>query len=215
MPQRGVDMKDLRARREAQTRREIYATAMQLFAAKGYESTTVSDIATAAGVSRRTIYRYFGTKVEIPFVLPEQWLEHFRGLVEERPDGMSCYDFCNAAVLDVARFIELDAAEVALAFQVLADLPVLLVRHALKNRQWMEAYRQLIATDLAKAEGSAEPTSQHQRDAALLAGAIMGGTDQITFTWLATPGSSLVEQTRAVLRNVEPLWPDAAKVSIE
>jgi AcrR family transcriptional regulator len=46
----------------AQLRRELVAAAVELFASRGYEDTTVDDIAAAAGVGRRTFFRYFRGK---------------------------------------------------------------------------------------------------------------------------------------------------------
>jgi AcrR family transcriptional regulator len=46
-------------------RQEIVRAAWPLFAARGYERTTVSEIARAAGVSRRTFFRYFSTKEDV------------------------------------------------------------------------------------------------------------------------------------------------------
>jgi len=43
-------------------RRELVAAAVALFTSAGYEDTTVDDIAAAAGVGRRTFFRYFRSK---------------------------------------------------------------------------------------------------------------------------------------------------------
>ncbi|MFG3102290.1 TetR/AcrR family transcriptional regulator [Streptomyces sp. NPDC048182] len=48
-------------------RRELAAAAMELFAAKGYEATTVDEIAARAGVARRTFFRHFRSKEEAIF----------------------------------------------------------------------------------------------------------------------------------------------------
>ncbi|WP_433824508.1 TetR/AcrR family transcriptional regulator [Actinoplanes sp. CA-015351] len=52
-----------RARRDAVA--QIVDVAMNLFLDKGFEATTFDDIAAAAGVSRRSVFRYFGTKEDI------------------------------------------------------------------------------------------------------------------------------------------------------
>jgi AcrR family transcriptional regulator len=46
----------------AQVRRELVAAAVTLFTDHGYDETTIDDIATAAGVGRRTFFRYFRSK---------------------------------------------------------------------------------------------------------------------------------------------------------
>lgn len=46
-------------------RRDIYKSAMELFAQKGVPGTTIQDIATRAGIGKGTIYEYFNSKDEI------------------------------------------------------------------------------------------------------------------------------------------------------
>jgi mycofactocin system transcriptional regulator len=47
------------------THAEIERIALELFAERGFEATTVDEIATAAGVGRRTLFRYFESKNDI------------------------------------------------------------------------------------------------------------------------------------------------------
>ncbi|WP_367123822.1 TetR/AcrR family transcriptional regulator [Streptomyces phytohabitans] len=44
---------------------EILRTALRLFDEQGYEATTIAQIAREAGVSQRTLFRYFGTKEDL------------------------------------------------------------------------------------------------------------------------------------------------------
>jgi AcrR family transcriptional regulator len=46
----------------AELRRDLVAAAVELFHARGYDDTTIDDIAGAAGVGRRTFFRYFRSK---------------------------------------------------------------------------------------------------------------------------------------------------------
>ncbi len=57
-----------------QRRRELLDAARELFAAKGFEKTNVSDIAARAGVSQGTIYWYFKSKDELLMAVFEDWL---------------------------------------------------------------------------------------------------------------------------------------------
>lgn len=52
----------LRERKKADTRAAIQRHAVRLFAEQGYDATSVEQIADAAGVSHRTVFRYFPTK---------------------------------------------------------------------------------------------------------------------------------------------------------
>ncbi|BAK82710.1 TetR family transcriptional regulator [Komagataeibacter medellinensis] len=55
----------LRERKQARVRDTLIAEAMRLFSAQGYDQTTVDEIADAAEVSRRTLFRMFATKADI------------------------------------------------------------------------------------------------------------------------------------------------------
>jgi AcrR family transcriptional regulator len=57
----------IRARDGARTKARIETEALRLFAEKGYEHTTVDEIAEAADVAVRTFFRYFSSKQHILF----------------------------------------------------------------------------------------------------------------------------------------------------
>jgi AcrR family transcriptional regulator len=74
MPSRTVGPISLRDRQKAQTREHLLDVAAGLFADKGYNETTIEDIARAAGSSRATVYSYFSTKDDILRTLAiEMW----------------------------------------------------------------------------------------------------------------------------------------------
>lgn len=54
-------------RRPSTSRERIFTAAMDLFAEHGYASTNVEDIAKSAGISRRTLFRYYPNKAAIPW----------------------------------------------------------------------------------------------------------------------------------------------------
>jgi AcrR family transcriptional regulator len=57
-----VESLTLRERNKARARAEIADVALRLFFDRGFEGVTVDEIVSAAGVSRRTFFRYFETK---------------------------------------------------------------------------------------------------------------------------------------------------------
>jgi AcrR family transcriptional regulator len=52
----------LRERQRTAVREELRSSAIDAFLTRGYDETSISDIAEAAGISERTFYRYFATK---------------------------------------------------------------------------------------------------------------------------------------------------------
>lgn len=57
----------LRERKKVRTRSAIQHEALRLFRERGYQETTISEIAEAADVSESTFFRYFGTKEALVF----------------------------------------------------------------------------------------------------------------------------------------------------
>jgi TetR/AcrR family transcriptional regulator, regulator of mycofactocin system len=68
------------------TREEIEAVALDLFAERGFEATTVDDIAAAVGVGRRTLFRYFDSKNDIAWGDFDWVMERLRAALEARDD---------------------------------------------------------------------------------------------------------------------------------
>ena len=76
---------DLRQRKKEQTRSAIADAALDLFETRGFDETTVDDIAAAANVSPRTFFRYFASKDEAVFDRADEAREAFRTLLAARP----------------------------------------------------------------------------------------------------------------------------------
>jgi AcrR family transcriptional regulator len=79
----------LQERKRDLVREAIARAAWDLFAAEGYEASTVADIARAAGVSRRTFFRYFSSKEDVVVgtsdALAEDLLAAFAGRPPDEP----------------------------------------------------------------------------------------------------------------------------------
>ncbi len=77
----------LRERKRRETRLRLAQTGLKLFLSKGYEETTLDEIAEAAGVSRRTIFHYFAQKEDILLAWKSGLGEAMRvAILAQRPD---------------------------------------------------------------------------------------------------------------------------------
>ncbi|MBT2523857.1 TetR family transcriptional regulator [Arthrobacter sp. ISL-28] len=72
-----------RTRRLAQT--ELTAVAQDLFAAQGYDNTTVDQIAAAAGMSKRTFFRYFPSKDDLVIGKYDLFADRMAEALDARP----------------------------------------------------------------------------------------------------------------------------------
>jgi AcrR family transcriptional regulator len=77
----------LRERKKRETRDALTRVALQLFAERGYDETTLAEIAEAAGVSTRTIFAYFPSKEDILFSTVETMCDSLGQALAERPAG--------------------------------------------------------------------------------------------------------------------------------
>ena len=74
----------LRDRKRQRTRQALIDTAMRLFAEKGYEQTTVAEIAAAAEVSTKTFFNHFASKDEVLFPHLSARVEGAVAVIEQR-----------------------------------------------------------------------------------------------------------------------------------
>lgn len=75
----------LQERKQEFVRGELASAAWVLFARKGYEDTTVTEIAEAAGVSRRTFFRYYSSKEDVLTETSDDFAEAMLAAMEQRP----------------------------------------------------------------------------------------------------------------------------------
>src|SRR3954454_4397572 len=79
----------LRERKKQRTRETIVREALPLFRERGYDATTIADIAAAADIAPRTFFGYFPSKEAVLFGEADADFESFRAALEERPDGVT------------------------------------------------------------------------------------------------------------------------------
>ena len=87
----------LRDLKKQQTRSAILAEANARFSAKGFENTTVEELCDAVGISKRTFFRYFGSKEDLVFPNHEERLTRFLLFLESAPIEASPFDTLRGA----------------------------------------------------------------------------------------------------------------------
>ncbi|MFI1395529.1 TetR/AcrR family transcriptional regulator [Streptomyces sp. NPDC020681] len=117
---------------------EIVETAMRLFMEQGFENTTIDQIASAVGISRRSFFRYFGTKEDIVFGDLNELGHVVKAALEERPPEESPWDALLAAMgalSGATGFSPERGFEIA---KLTLDNPSLRARHIEKHLRWQE-----------------------------------------------------------------------------
>lgn len=124
---------------------EIEAVAFALFAGRGFDETTVDDIAEAAGIGRRTLFRYFRSKNDIPWGRFDQNLDQLRStLREHRPDA-SVFDVVHDSVV---LFNTLDPGAEPQHRQrmtLIMNTPTLQAHSALRYEDWRAVIAEYVA----------------------------------------------------------------------
>ncbi|WP_328584454.1 TetR/AcrR family transcriptional regulator [Streptomyces sp. NBC_00370] len=81
--------------------REILDTALRLFTEQGYDETTIAQIAREAGVSQRTLFRYFGTKEDLLGGGQERFGQVLTGTISGLPADVGVWEALRAGVAAV------------------------------------------------------------------------------------------------------------------
>jgi AcrR family transcriptional regulator len=97
-----------RERKRRETLRRITEAGVCLFIDKGFDGTTVEEIAVAAGISRRTFFHYFDSKDDILLSLQSEAGEMFAAEVRRAPPGGSPLEIVRDAALSVCASIPHD-----------------------------------------------------------------------------------------------------------
>jgi mycofactocin system transcriptional regulator len=95
-------------RRRSTTPHDITDVAIELFTARGFADVSVDDVAHAAGISRRTLFRYYASKNAIPWGDFDTHLAHLRDLLDNVDPSVPLGEALRAALMAFNTF---DASE--------------------------------------------------------------------------------------------------------
>jgi AcrR family transcriptional regulator len=137
----------LRDRKRDRTRRMIQAEALRLFAAKGFEATTIEQIAAAADLAPRTFFRYFPSKEEVVF-----WADYqptLAGFVATRPHDEPAMQALRRGIVDgLAAFYAQDRERLLERIRLAFRTPALHPRLRQQQAGWAAAMARILAERL-------------------------------------------------------------------
>jgi len=164
----------LRERKKARTRASLREHALRLFREKGYQATTVEQIAAAAEVSPSTFFRYFPTKEDL--VLQDDMDTRMLEALEQQPPGLSPIAAVRAATRQVfASYTPADLDIIAETTRLTMTVPEVRARALDEFARTIEVF----------ADAVAKRARRPATDLAVrtVAGAIMGVVMAITLPW--------------------------------
>jgi mycofactocin system transcriptional regulator len=182
-------------RRRVTSRAELEQIAFSLFATRGFDATTVDDIATAAGIGRRTFFRYFPSKNDIPWGAFEQELDRMRTRLKACPPEMPLMDAIRLALID---FNQVAPAQVPLhrrRMELILRVPTLFAHSTLRFTAWRAVVADFVAERTGRRPDDLAPQA--------IAHAILGVSVAAYEHWLDHPGADLGALLDEAMRELE------------
>jgi TetR/AcrR family transcriptional regulator, regulator of mycofactocin system len=179
-----------RERKKLETRQALEQAALRLFAERGYEQTTVEEIAEAADVAVRTFFRYFSSKQDVLFgdVVKDR-VSRLRTELAVRPRSESPIKSITTVMdlLDVAG--EDEEEQILARFDLLRQQPSLRTRYL----DLINAMRLVVVEFVADRTGL-DP--RHDMYPHLLAGAAAASWDTSLTLWAESHGKLSLRDLR-------------------
>lgn len=185
----------LRERKKAQTRHAIQQHALRLFMQKGFDATTVEEIAAAAGVSHMTFFRYFPTKEDA--VIQDDYDPLIEAMIRTRPAKEPPIEAIRQVVKELS--VQIYAADRA---DILARMKLLMQVPALRARLWEHGggTEVILTRAIAERMGCAEDDLRVR----VVASACMAAIVTALFAWVESPGTyempAMIDQALRILQ---------------
>jgi len=164
---------------------EIEDAALKVFAERGFEDPTVEEIAAAAGISRRTFFRYFPTKADIPWGNFDALLRTMDRWFAEAPDDRPMFEVIAEGVVRFNRVHSEGVAAHRERMTLIMRTPALVANAALRNAEWSAVFARYAARRLDQRPDALAPQ--------LVAHIALGASSAAYSEWLSDEGSDLVE----------------------
>ncbi|HEV7710316.1 MAG TPA: helix-turn-helix domain-containing protein [Asanoa sp.] len=177
---RGPGLREL-TRRAVRT--QIAETAMELFIAQGFEATTVDQIAAAAGISARSVFRYFPTKEDMVVGLLDDIGDKLASTLEARPTDEPPWEALRHAMDAHLTDLTQDATNKIATALMLADTPSLRGALLAKRARWEDA---LVPNITRRLKG---PTARRALPARAIVAAALACLNNAVDEWARTGGT--------------------------
>jgi mycofactocin system transcriptional regulator len=133
-------------RPEATSHAEIEQAAFRLFEKHGFEATTLDAIAAEVGVGRRTLFRYYASKNDIPWGQFDRTLDGFRELLAGMPPELPLHEAVHRAVLGFNEFPEDAQPPHRQRMRLILETPALQAHSALRYAEWRAVIADYVAS---------------------------------------------------------------------
>ena len=148
----------LRERKKRRTRAQIVSAAMRLFAERGYQGTTVADIAAAADIAPRTFFAYFPSKEAVVFHQVDEDVTSLARALRERREGENAMDALRRWIEEqFGRWDDETGADVALRKRLCREEPTLAQFDRAVMSRFEELLREAVAVDLGEPADGLRP----------------------------------------------------------
>jgi mycofactocin system transcriptional regulator len=141
-------MKRSRGRRAVTDHGSIEHAAFALFEEQGFEETTMEQIAEAVGVGRRTLFRYFPSKNDIPWGQFDQSLRDFAAQLANVPTGVPVFEAVHQCVVAFNSFDEEALPQHRIRMRLILETPTLQAHSALRYAAWRGVIEDYVARRL-------------------------------------------------------------------
>jgi AcrR family transcriptional regulator len=195
-PDAAAGVSGLRERKRQQTRERLTRAAMALFLERGFEATTLDDIAAAADISRRSFFHYFATKEDVVFAWQEESTAALIAAVAARPADESMLTAAENAITAMVR--QLEPGEAIAMARLKRDNPALQARDQVKY----EKLERALAEALGKRAGHKTEKLQARLVAMIATGAMRIGGEIWAAEGAREKPEALVKRTFAAIRAI-------------
>jgi mycofactocin system transcriptional regulator len=177
-----------RGRPPATTPEEISRVALGLFATRGFEETTMDEVAAALGVGRRTVFRYFASKNDLVWGDFDSVLHRLEAEFDARDPQVPLAIALRDAVVASNTYPPEVLPELRLRLTLITTVPALQAHSMLRYAEWREVVARFVARRLRR-----EP--DHLVPQALGYAALAASTSAFSH-WVQHPDKDLIKLLR-------------------